>query len=562
MTKEKGATSLSRREFLKGAAIAGAATASAAALSGCGGQAAEGKPVWMPDAWDAETDVIIVGTGGAGLSAAITLATENLGSAIILEAAPEGQEGGNTRVSSQIMLIPKDVAGAVKYQSNLNGVYEVEPELLEVWATELMNNTDWLNDLGAELGPLPVLSPEFTEVEGGESIQTYGVRGTEGIGNAVCWNLLRSTADDNNVDIRFDSRVTNLVFNPETKEVLGVKTDDGRVFKAKKGVILACGGFENNPELLRTYYSSGYPEMGFCGTPYNRGDGIYMAQQVGAKLWHMNNFAGPYLSTKTMAKDALPGDLANSNLVFYNPMFYAKDYIFVGCDGKRYMNEDAYLQCRHGKIWQGGTYVTMPTPTPGWCILGPKVFAAGDLYGVEGGMNKSAWTGVFGLNKAITNQSAVDNGVFIKCESAADVAKAVGVSVDVIQKTIDDWNASCASGLDAPYHRGEDYFNPTSASEKPTIAAYPIERLDPPYYVFSLIGGLLNSQGGPKRNVNAEIVDLDEKAIPRLFGAGELGCIYSYEYNGGGNVSEAIASGRFAARNVAKLTAWDAEADA
>ena len=68
---------------------------------------------------------------------------------------------------------------------------------------------------------------------------------------------------------------------------------------------------------------------------------------------------------------------------------------------------------------------------------------------------------------------------------------------------------------------------------------------------------MLNTQGGAKRNGACEVLDLEGNPIPRLYSAGEFGTIYGYMYNGGGNISEAVASGRVAGQNSAVLDAWD-----
>jgi len=564
--------SVSRRDFVRGAAASlGAATLGTAALGlvGCDTKEPTPDPIpeWMPKAWEAEADVIIIGAGGAGLSAGITMAYEDLGSAIILEAAPEGHEGGNSRVCAQILFIPDDVRGAIAYQTTLNESYEVEPELIEAWATQLVQSVEWLNKLGANLGTVPLFSPEFPGFPGSENAKTYCVNGgMGGLGRSQAWQFLRDTADDNKVEIRFSHRVVDLVFNPATKEVVGVKTEDGRAFKAKKAVIMSCGGFENSPEYMKTYFPIGYPGTGFIGSPYNRGDGIHMAHDIGAALWHMNNFAGPYFGTRTISDSVFPGDLSKANVITYNPAFGGKDFIFLGADGKRHMNEDTFAQARHGKVKRGGVYVTSPNPSPGWCIIGPKTFAASNIYGGAGTIN--CWAGIFGINQADTNQNAVDKGVFVKCTNASDIARVTGIDAAAIEKTITTWNTYCDDGYDPDYHRGEPYYDTvgthggSAADEsKPVIDAYPIERLEAPYYVFSLVGGVLNSQGGPKRNKFGQIVDTRGNGIPRLYGSGEFGTIYSYQYNGGGNFSEAISSGRFAARNAAQLSTWDEDTE-
>ena len=68
-----------------------------------------------------------------------------------------------------------------------------------------------------------------------------------------------------------------------------------------------------------------------------------------------------------------------------------------------------------------------------------------------------------------------------------------------------------------------------------------------------LVGTLLNTQGGPKRSANCEVIDVFGQPIPRLYSAGEMGCEYHYIYNVGGNIAEAISSGRLAARIMSAL---------
>jgi len=79
----------------------------------------------------------------------------------------------------------------------------------------------------------------------------------------------------------------------------------------------------------------------------------------------------------------------------------------------------------------------------------------------------------------------------------------------------------------------------------------------PPFYAVELAPSMLNTQGGPRRNEHGQIVRPDGTAIPRLYSAGELGSIYSYLYQGTGNIGECLAFGRISGRNVAAETPWD-----
>jgi predicted oxidoreductase len=78
-----------------------------------------------------------------------------------------------------------------------------------------------------------------------------------------------------------------------------------------------------------------------------------------------------------------------------------------------------------------------------------------------------------------------------------------------------------------------------------------------PFYAVELSPSMLNTQGGPRRNEKAQIVRPDGTPIPRLYSAGELGSIYSYLYQGTGNIGECLAFGRVSGRNAAAETPWD-----
>ena len=103
--------------------------------------------------------------------------------------------------------------------------------------------------------------------------------------------------------------------------------------KARKAVVLTCGGFENNQEMIRNYL----PDLPFCyttGSPYNTGDGISMAQTVGADPWHMNNYAGPSMTLKVRDYKA---PFSMSALHYSHEQ--RGGMIVVGPDAKRFTDE-------------------------------------------------------------------------------------------------------------------------------------------------------------------------------------------------------------------------------
>ena len=104
------------------------------------------------------------------------------------------------------------------------------------------------------------------------------------------------------------------------------------------------------------------------------------------------------------------------------------------------------------------------------------------------------------------------------------------------------YNGYCDAGLDEEYAGDPEKLLPIRTA---------------PYYAMVGVASMLNTMGGPKRDIEGGIVDVEGNVIPHLYSAGELGCVYGYMYNGGGNVGEALSSGRIAVRNAAQLDSWE-----
>ncbi|MBR2836390.1 MAG: FAD-binding protein [Coriobacteriales bacterium] len=534
-------SAITRRNLIKSAGVLTAA----AAISG--------TSVAMADVaeWAGEADILVLGTGGAGLCAGITALDEELGSVLVLEAAPEELAGGNTRVSGQLMFIPNTPEEAVRYQSNLNGPYKVDEQLVQAWAENICENLSWFEYLGADLREATSCNPEFADVDGSEGCHTYLHEGVTG--RSVLWDFLMEVAeDDYDLEIEYEARAVKLIFSDDKKEVIGVATEDGRCFKALKGVILACGGWENNPELMNTYYTCGYPDMAPAGTPFNRGDGLIMAQAAGAALWHMNNFSLANLAAR----------VSNDSPCVSFPRWATKDYIYVGPNSKRYCYEETTSLNKHGKTKRDGMYVSQHVPMPLYAIFGKTAFETGNLFPTY----PYLWSDLIGPKDGETNQDYVDAGLIVTADTIAELAQKIGLDPKTLEETVTRYNEFCAAGKDEDYGRGEDYYGNfsgmvgagalSSQEESIVIPAFELMPIEPPYYAFRQYISILNSQGGPKRSAKGEVLDTEGNPIPRLFSAGELGCIYSYQYNGGGNVSEACSSGRLAARSCGALERW------
>ena len=103
----------------------------------------------MPHTWDYEADVVVVGLGAAGVATSVT-AHELGAKVVVLEKAPEGEEGGNTRVAGQGYLNTSSVDQAIAYLTALCGPYTVPDAMVRVWAEEMCQNNAWLQSLGGD----------------------------------------------------------------------------------------------------------------------------------------------------------------------------------------------------------------------------------------------------------------------------------------------------------------------------------------------------------------------------------------------------------------------------
>ena len=486
----------------------------------------------LPEEWQGQADVVVVGYGCAGATAAIT--AHDLGAGVLLlEKAPRGQEGGNTRVAGQGYLTPSAPEKAMRYLKALCGPYAIPDDMIRVWAEETCQNNDWFKSIGGdpqEHQHQPV-GIEFPEFPGSDSVHKFHHGPV--VGYSETWKVFERAVEGRQINILYETPGRQLIQNPITKEILGVRAEQkGRPFyvKAKRAVVLTCGGFENNQEMIRTFL----PDLPCCyplGTPYNEGDGVTMAMEVGADLWHMNNFAGPSLALK------VPEFRAAFSLV---PLNFASarpgGMIVVGADGRRFSDEKH--KTSHGKIKVSGRWTHLPVPCPMFMVFDHTLFSAGPLHDKEPRHNWNPIVEAYGWSA--DNSIELAKGWIQRADSLEALAGQIGHDPAVLLETVNRWNASCASGKDTEFGR--------------TKMLAPIERA--PYYTLELVPAMLNTQGGPRRNTKSQIVRPDGRPIPRLYSAGELGSLYSFLYQGTGNIGECMAFGRIAGRNAAAEPSW------
>lgn len=537
--------SISRRSFLGKAGLAAAGVGMCFGITASQAQADEAATVNVSYAdtisWDAEYDVVVVGWGGAGSVTAIT-AAENGAKVLIAEKAPFGDEGGNTRYCEQYINTPTSIEGGIEaMRAFAEGFDTATDEIVEYMATGAYENGDWLLAHGAESFGYPPqnegdqgdaqtswpdlgeLETWTTEVDGkltltGEfaiwpnseandgRMAAYQVEAPDN-GEKKYWKLVRSNvvALKDSIDVWYESPATNLIQDPFTKTILGVViTRNGASVnvRARNGVVLTCGSYEASEEMLENYAQipCGLP----IGSLYNTGDGIKMAIEIGADLWHMDALSGPWPTARYHNErrgifgGTMPQRIATEPSCFY-----------VGGNAQRFMKESDWH--KHGHVNLGGTWVSQNLPDTMWAI-----------------MDETARTGA-GVIQYVEDEEIVE------ASSIEELAEKIELDPDTLAATLAEYNAVAESG-DDPFGR-------------PTVALAPLT--GDTFYAVRLWPCFVNCQGGPKRNTNCEVLGISGEPIPHLYSAGELGSFWAGVYSGGGNIAETIYTGRTAGANAA-----------
>lgn len=464
---------------------------------------------------------------------------------LLCEKAKEGEQSGNTRYAGQNVLSTDDADAFYTYLTGLMGLYgNYDAECLRAYADAAAGNWDWaINTLGADPevacpreesgigtpnhptwvwkddawhmgrgGWVPMWN-EFPELEGNESSLNVLVNATEF--DSSYFNLLLDNIEKRKGDkltMWYDARGTELIQDADGAVVGVVVEKEGTPVRigAKGGVCMCLGGFESNRAMISNFAQIPYlyPRAGHL----NEGDGITMCEKVGAQLWHMSNLSGLGFGYHAEGSDIATNLKGTSNGIYVGPV------------GGRFMNETA--SARHGRVSFGGAWNLTPVPMPAWLVVDADHIADPLVTGFSDG-----------------NADEIESGAVLSGETLDELAQKIrdtGKANDFdkngeFQDAVARYNAHCEAGE-------VDDFGRTCTEAVKTG----------PFYAVEVCPTLLNTQGGPRHNANAEILGTDNLPIAGLFSGGEFGSIFPDMYNGGGNLGETMIFGRIAGANAAK----------
>ncbi len=424
-----------------------------------------------------------------------------------------------------------------------------------------MNRDEFMNCTGIPM--LGVMSPEYPEFPGADKITLNATH--QGVSDSYLYQSMKSRLADNysdKVDVWFNTPGVSLIQDPQSKAVIGVKVSrngEDRNVRALNGVCVCTGGFEDDAEMVQNYL--GVINYAPIGGLYNTGDGIKMCMDAGARLWHMHAYEGGF-GMNGCGYDTPEGMNAAQVAVLVQNALNTGATIIVGDWGRRYQDES--FACRHGHMPDGnGIWENPAFPQHSWVIWDKTQM---DAINEGDGLINSDYADTITECATIDDAAAVigcsaddlaktiddfntfaTNGVDYEWDRPADTMRAfdgaaydaaavIGCSADDLAKTIDDFNTFATNGVDYEWDRPAD-----------TMRAFD----GAAYYVMPLKALLLNTQGGPERNPDAQIVGVDGNPIPHLYSAGEMGGITACMYQGGTNVAECFIFGQVAGKNAA-----------
>ena len=443
------------------------------------------------------TDTVIVGAGGAGLSAAIQMAQDGKKVTIVEKA---GITGGNSSLASGGMNaaetklqkeegIPDTVETFVA-DTMKGGHDKNNKELVEKMAAESSEAVDWLEELGAPLKQL--------KFSGGQTeMRTHAPINDEGksipVGNYLVQKLT-AKAKELGVNIVYDARCEKVLMKDGKAVGIEAAYKDGEKLTVNAdAVIVATGGFGSNQEMVEKYN----PDLkGYVSTNAKsiEGDAVGFLEEVGANFIDMDQIQ---IHPTVVQKD---GSLISEGL-------RGEGAILVNQDGKRFVNE---LQTRD---FVSKEILSQKDPSA-WLIVDQSMF-----------------------DQSATIAKYFDKGLLTKCDDYKALADLIGTDEETIKETIENWIEIVKNNKDTEF--GREGMDQTRSDL--SVA---------PYYAVQISPGIHHTMGGVEVNTNSEVLDKDGKPIPGLYAAGEVtGGIHGANRLGGNAVTDIVVFGRNAAKH-------------
>jgi len=421
----------------------------------------------IPEKWDGETDIIVIGSGNAGLPAAIT-ATDKGADVIILETGKVPSSslafmGGGTLFVGTDQQKAAGINDSV--EECLKEAVEVSGGREDIWKALLDRNLEvyeWLKSLGAK--PTGLFKPSGHGKTRCHRFEGHGPR---------LLKILKDTVKQKGIKTLFEHHAERLIVDPAKGRVIGVRVkNEDKVLnlKARKAVIIATGGFCQNEEMIKEY---GQHHVGIIpnGSPTHRGDGLKMALAIGAATEGIGIAVCPSTTICT----------TTGNITIMEH----QGAIAVNMDGKRWADE------------------------------------IGTMYGILFGQLLAEHPGgdhILMYDEKIRKDASPEDYKRVKeykADTVEELAKAVGIDPKALADTVKEYNADIdKNGYDTKF--GKKHWGGLHGTDPPP-------KLDtPPYYAIKGKVSFTSCKGGLKIDTKSRVINQFGEVIPGLYAAGEV----------------------------------------
>ena len=484
-------------------------------------------------------DVIVVGKGNAALCAALS-AQENGARVLMLEAASEDEHGGNSRFAGGVMRFAYETVDDLRRVTDISDEeaansdfgtnstdeffdvlfrltsFRTDADLSEILVTQSLDTMAWLRGKGAR----------FILNHGRQSGMVNGKRvyfGNMPIeangGGAGLVQYLDQAVRKNGIDILYDTRVSSLIFDGGRVSGVRAQQQGKPVELSAKSVVLACGGFEANPEMRTRYLGPGWELAKVRGSRFNQGDGLKMALDIGAAPY--GNWSGCHATGWDRNAPEF-GDVSVGD------QFQKHSYIFgllINAEGKRFVDEGwDFHSFTYAKY--GGAVLQQPGQFA-WQVFDSKV------------------------KHLLRSEYRIKFMTKVSANTLEELAtKLEGVNPDGFLKTAREYNAAV---------RKDVSFNHVIKDGKCTVGIEPkksnwAQALDtPPYDAYSTTCGITFTFGGLRIDkATGQVINVHFHPIPGLYCAGEMvGGLFYFNYPSGTGLVSGAVFGRLAGRGAA-----------
>ena len=462
-------------------------------LGGCANTPAEKTPETQPESGNEQFDIVIVGAGGAGLAAAVEAHEQGADNILVLEkmsfagGSTTMAFGGFNCTNSRFMDVQGKEETPVMLVDKIvkNGAGFADVDMAGIIAMETPKVIEWLDGFGSEWGKIRYADlhcPTDGTIPGVELVK-----------------VLKEQAEKNGIEIRYNSPAVDLIAD-ESGRVSGVQVKDanGEYTIDAQAVILATGGFESNPEMIAKYDNPGLAHIHLAPSQGNMGDGIVMAEKLGAELRNMDLIQLSCAVAPFSIQMQLP--IKNNGVVFINK------------EGKRFTNEYSEASSDR-RITED---ILKQTDAECFGVYNETIYQTFMAIEEKDFFDEYRMTGI-------------DNsGTVIKADTLEELAEKLGVDQETFLATM--------NGLKTDNIGNEEVVKLADTYKSG------------PYYAVTLTPGVMDTLGGVLADTTGRVINKEGKPIKGLYAAGEvIGNVQGAYYSVG--LGEAVVFGRVSARN-------------